>query len=158
MNLLQVVTASLSVSAILLLNGCSALNPQPKGAQFTEFKKPQENQGTVYVYRQSSWMTGIASYDIDVSSSVVRNFRVRTLSNGGYIELDLPVGESKILGEASNMSGVLRGDSVTLDIKNGEVYCLEGSIGIAYPKHYTKLEIVDIAKCKSEIIATRRDK
>jgi hypothetical protein len=145
MSVVKVMTACLSISAILLFSGCSA-----KGQQFVEFKKPQENRGMVYVYRPSSFVGSGVHYDIHATNPTTPDFIAGELVNGGYVEMDLPSGESEIWGKTEAKA------SVTLDVKNGEIYCVKGGVGIGFLVGRPNLEIVDMAKCKVEIVETKK--
>lgn len=160
--------ASLSIGGILLFNGCSVMTKAAgaKGEKFTEFKKPKENHGMVYVYRPSIFFGSGMTYDIHVSDETNSDFIVGELLHNGYFEIDLPTGRTDIWAK------VTADDSVELDIKNGAIYCIKTiaapvnttfakdlSAGMSGESSYNpNFEIVDMATCKSEIIATRNSK
>jgi hypothetical protein len=145
---IKVISTSLFIMVGVLFSGCGA-----KGPQFTEFKKPQENNGIVYVYRPSHFVGGGIDYDIYVNNSTMHNFMVGELVNGSYTAIPLPIGESKIRInlQQSLFFGITGKSSNTaiFDIKNGEIYCIKKGERL-------NLEIVDMVTCKSEIADTKR--
>lgn len=146
MNSIKMIMMGLPISALLLFSGCGA-----KGPQFTEFAKPQDNRGMVYIYRPTSFMGAGVYYDMHATNTTMPDFTAGTLRNGGYVQMDLPIGESEIWGKTEAKS------SVTLDIKNGETYCIRGGVGVGFFVGRPHLEIVDMATCKGEIVETQKD-
>lgn len=153
---IKIISTSLFILTAVLFSGCGA-----KGPQFTEFQKPQENSGIVYVYRPSHFVGGGVDYNIYVNNSTMHNFLAGELVNGSYTAIPLPIGESKIrINLPSSLFLGITGKSsntATFDIKSGEVYCIKGGIGEIGASR-PSIEIVDIATCKSEIIETRMPK
>lgn len=130
---------------ISFLSGCGAMT----GRQFTEFKAPKPEQGLVYVYRPSGIMGVGVSYPIHVTNSSTPGYIAGNLVNGGYVTTYVPVGENEIWAKTESKS------SITLDVKEGETYCVRGSVGIGFVVGRPNLEIVDMATCKAEIINTK---
>jgi hypothetical protein len=150
MSPLKFITVGLSIGAILLFSGCSA-----KGQKFVEFKKPQENYRMLYVYRPSFTLLNMLDYKIFISNSTMHNFMVGELINGGYVEINLPTGENKIRFAAEDpFFGGSYSSTKVLDLKNEETYCVK--VGIPAIGGRPSFELVDMATCKSEIIATKK--
>lgn len=133
------------LGAIVFFTGCGA-----KGEQFSEFAKPKENQGLVYVYRPNSFVGGGVYYDIHVTNPTNPDFIAGELVNGGYVEIDVPAGENEIWGKTEAKS------AVTLDIKNGDIHCVKGGVGVGFLVGRPNLEIVDMNRCKAEITETKK--
>ena len=142
----MVVPAGL-IGALLLFTGCGA-----KGPKFTSFEKPKPNEGLVYVYRPSSFVGSGVYYDIHVTNPMTPDFIAGELTNGAYLKIDVPTGESEIWGKTEAKS------SVTLDVKDGDIKCVKGSVGMGLFVGRPNLEIVDFETCKSEIIGTNEPK
>lgn len=151
MSSIKIITIGVSIVSILFLNGCSSA----KGPQFTEYKKPQENHGMLYVYRSSILKGSAIDYNIYIKNNTMKNYLAGELVNGSYLEVDLPIGESKILMITQRL--VERTKALQIDIKNGEVLCVKGGEDEeGFTPGTTILKIVDMAKCKSEIVKTKR--
>ncbi len=144
----KTIIGALSISTLLLFSGCGAVGPK-----FVKFQKPQEKGGILYVYRERSLFFGAGlTYDIHITNSETLDFRAGHLANGGYIETYLPTGESEIWAKTEAI------DSVTIDAKNGEVYCVKGGLGLGVGIARPSLEIVDMTKCQLEIVKTNKAK
>lgn len=157
----KILAASLSIGGILLFSGCSVISAVSgaKGQEFVEFKKPQENHGVVYVYRPRIFVGGGITYDVHVSNETTSDIIVGELLNAGYFEIDLPIGVTDIWAKVDAV------DSVTLDIKNGKIYCvksipatIEWTLLAGPTTRSPNFETVDLTTCKSEIITTRNSK
>lgn len=137
----------ISVGAALFLSGCGA-----SGQPFSQFATPKQDQGLVYVYRPSSVLGMGVYYDIHVTNPTNPDLIAGELVNGSYVEVDVPVGENEIWGRTESKS------SVTLDVKNGETYCIKGGVGIGFLVGRPNLEIVDMQTCQTEIVGTKQNK
>ncbi len=135
-----------SATAVLFLSGCGA-----SGQQFSQFATPQPDKGLVYVYRPSSLLGAGVYYDIHVTNPSNPNLIAGELVNGSYLKIDVPVGESEVWGQTESKA------SVTLDIKNGETYCVKGGVGIGFIVGRPNLDIVDMNTCKTEIAETKQN-
>ena len=91
-------------------------------------------------------------YDIRVTNPSTPDLIAGQLVNGSYVEVDVPVGENEIWGRTESKS------SVTLDVKNGETYCIKGGVGIGFLVGRPNLEIVDMQTCQTEIVGTKQNK
>lgn len=145
MQISKIIALSGLVGSVLLFTGCGA-----KGPKFTEFSKPKPNQGLVYVYRPSSFVGGGVYYDIHVTNPSTPDFIAGELTNGAYLEIDVPKGENEIWGKTEAKS------SVTLDVKEGDIQCVKGGVGIGFLLGRPILEIVDLNTCKNEILETNQ--
>ena len=137
----------ISVGAALFLSGCGA-----SGQPFSQFATPKQDQGLVYVYRPSSVLGMGVSYDTHVTNPTSADLIAGELVNGSYVEVDVPVGENEIWGRTESKS------SVTLDVKNGETYCIKGGVGIGFLVGRPNVEIVDMQTCQTEIVGTKQNK
>ena len=137
----------ISVGAALFLSGCGA-----SGQPFSQFATPKPDQGLVYVYRPSSVLGMGVYYDIHVTNPTNPDLIAGELVNGSYVEVDVPVGENEIWGRTESKS------SVTLDVKNGETYCIKGGVGIGFLVGRPNFEIVDMQTCQTEIVGTKQNK
>ena len=152
MSISKVTVVNLSIGIILLFSGCSTISApfSAKGEQFAGFKKPEENRGMVYIYRPNKFAGGAVSYDIHVGTSKTPDFLAGTLLNGGYIEIDLPIGETEIWAKVDDNS------IIAFDIKNGKTYCIKSALIMAdITTRSPDLEIVNMSQCKSEILETK---
>lgn len=147
MNKAKALSLIVSVGAVIAFSGCGA-----SGQQFSQFAVPKQDKGLVYVYRPSSFVGGGVYYDIHVTNPSTPDFIAGELVNGSYVQIDIPSGESEIWGKTESKS------SVTVDVKNGETYCVRGGVGIGFLIGRPNLEIVDMATCKTEIVETKLTK
>ena len=131
----------------MFLSGCGA-----SGQPFSQFATPKQDQGLVYVYRPSSVLGMGVYYDIHVTNPTNPDLIAGELVNGSYVEVDVPVGENEIWGRTESKS------SVTLDVKNGETYCVKGGVGIGFFIGRPNFEIVDMQTCQTEIVGTNQNK
>lgn len=145
MKMTSVSIVGIFIGTIFLFTGCGA-----KGQQFAGFAKPKENRGLVYVYRPNGFVGGGVYYDIHVTNSTTPDFIAGELVNGGYVEVDVPTGENEIWGKTEAKS------SITLDVKNGDIHCVKGGVGVGFLVGRPNLEIVDSEKCKTEIVETKK--
>jgi hypothetical protein len=74
------------------------------------------------------------------------------LVNGSYVKVDVPKGKNEIWGKTEAKS------SIMLDIKEGDIQCVKGSVGMGLFIGHPHLEIVDMKLCKSEIFSTKKAK
>ena len=137
----------ISVGAAMFLSGCGA-----SGQPFSQFATPKQDQGLVYIYRPSSVLGMGVYYDIHVTNPTNPDLIAGELVNGSYVEVDVPVGENEIWGRTESKS------SVTLDVKNGETYCIKGGVGIGFFIGRPNFEIVDMQTCQTEIVGTNQNK
>ena len=137
----------ISVGAAMFLSGCGA-----SGQPFSQFATPKQDQGLVYVYRPSSVLGMGVYYDIHVTNPTNPDLIAGELVNGSYVEVNVPVGENEIWGRTESKT------SVTLDVKNGEIYCVKGGVGIGFFIGRPNFEIVDMQTCQTEIVGTNQNK
>lgn len=135
------------VGVAMFLSGCGAA-----GQPFSQFATPKQDQGLVYVYRPSSVLGMGVYYDIHVTNPTNPDLIAGELVNGSYVEVDVPVGENEIWGRTESKT------SVTLDVKNGETYCVKGGVGIGFFIGRPNFEIVDMQTCQTEIVGTNQNK
>lgn len=135
------------VGVAMFLSGCGA-----SGQPFSQFATPKQDQGLVYVYRPSSVLGMGVYYDIHVTNPTNPDLIAGELVNGSYVEVDVPVGENEIWGRTESKT------SVTLDVKNGETYCVKGGVGIGFFIGRPNFEIVDMQTCQTEIVGTKQNK
>ena len=135
------------VGVAMFLSGCGAA-----GQSFSQFATPKQDQGLVYVYRPSSVLGMGVYYDIHVTNPTNPDLIAGELVNGSYVEVDVPVGENEIWGRTESKT------SVTLDVKNGETYCVKGGVGIGFFIGRPNFEIVDMQTCQTEIVGTNQNK
>lgn len=135
------------VGVAMFLSGCGA-----SGQPFSQFATPKQDQGLVYVYRPSSVLGMGVYYDIHVTNPTNPDLIAGELVNGSYVEVDVPVGENEIWGRTESKT------SVTLDVKNGETYCVKGGVGIGFFIGRPNFEIVDMQTCQTEIVGTNQNK
>lgn len=147
MNKAKIFSIIVAAGATMFLSGCGA-----SGQQFTQFAKPQPDKGLVYVYRPSAFMGSGVYYDIHVTNPSAPDYVAGELVNGSYVQIDVPVGENEVWGKTESKS------SVTLDVKQGETYCVRGGVGIGFIVGRPNLEIVDMATCQAQIVETKATK
>lgn len=136
------------ISALLVsivFTGCGA-----KGQQFTNFNTPKADKGLIYVYRPSSFVGGGVFYDIHTTTKSNPDLIAGELVNGGFVEIDAPIGEVEVWGKTESKS------SVTIDVKNQSIQCVKGGVGLGFVVGRPNLTIVDMETCKNEIKDTRR--
>ncbi|WP_060825053.1 hypothetical protein [Sulfurospirillum cavolei] len=147
MNKAKIFSIIVAMGGAIFLSGCGA-----SGQQFTQFAKPQPDLGLVYVYRPSAFLGSGVYYDVHVTNSSTQDYVAGELVNGSYVQVAVPVGENEVWGQTESKS------SVTLDVKQGETYCVRGSVGIGFIVGRPNLEIVDMATCQAQIVETKATK
>lgn len=147
----RTILAILFIGITFLFSGCSmvtnALGAQ--GPKFNDFKQAKQNHGMLYIYRPSAVYGSPLTWDIHIEDSKSSEFIAGTLLNGGYISVELPVGETQIWSKIDGIS------IISVDIQEGEVSCVKsGMISADVTTRVPELETVNITQCKSEIIKT----
>lgn len=147
----KTILTSLFIGISFLLSGCSivtnALGAQ--GPKFNEFKQAKKEHGMLYIYRPSAVYGSPLTWDIHIEDSKSSEFIAGTLLNGGYISIELPVGETQVWSKIDGVS------IVGIDIQEGKVSCVKsGMISAEATTRVPELETVNITQCKSEIIKT----
>ena len=132
--------AALATGAVtVLLSGCATL-----GAAYTPDSNAPRDKGTVYVYRPKAFTGGAISYTVSVNGA-----EVSSLPSGGYFVYYATPGEAEISAKTEAKT------SVTVDVKAGQSYYVQGSIGmgvfVGHP-HLTQVTndvgAKEIANCK----------
>lgn len=104
-------------TCVLLLSSCATLGPV-----YQKTDKLPDNTGLVYLYRPSSFIGGGVAYDIKTGDNNV----ITTLHNGGYFPYFSNPGEVEFWAKTESRS------SVTLDVKQGQVYYVKGTVGVGF--------------------------
>ena len=126
---------------LLLLVSCSSANLGPK---FNNFEKPNKNQALVYFYRPKGYVGSMVYYTVKDKSD---NIPVVTLYNGGYYPYYTEEGQKTFTATTEITK------SVSLDVKNGETYFVEGGAGWGFFIAHPKLNVVDKTEAVSSGIA-----
>lgn len=122
----------------LLLGGCATLGPK-----FTPDTAVQSNRATVYIYRPGS--LGAAVHPHVTANGVP----LAELQPHGYFVYHAAPGELELAAKTEATT------SVTLDVKAGQTYYVQGSIGLGFFVGHPHLVVVsndvgekEIAECK----------
>lgn len=130
----------LGLFASLVLTGCGA-----KGKQFTEFEKPSEGKGMVYVYRPSSFVGSGVYYDVKNDENTL----VGTLRNGGFIFKEMEPGERTLSAKTEAT------ETVQVVVKQNEIVCIRGGVRMGVLVGRPDLNTVSFNQCESEIKDTK---
>lgn len=146
MNIKMNKTTNMILSATLatIFTGCAASGPQ-----FTTLQKPKENTALVYVYRPSSMVGAVISYNIHVKDKENEDKVIGELVNGSYFTYESKAGEVEFWAQTEAKS------SVTLDLKPAQMYCIKGEVGLGFLAGRPHLSIVDDNLCKSQLKETK---
>lgn len=148
MNLLNKKSLSLIIVLFvsLVLSGCGA-----SGSQFTDFTKPSKNKSMIYIYRPFSTYGAGLSYSVYTGNKIklTENDEIGYLRNNGYIYKEMSPGEN-IQFKADYVN------SVSLDLKPNEIYCIKGATYFSWPGHAPSLTIVNKSICENEIKETHK--
>ena len=128
---------------VVIFTGCSA-----KGPAFTEFEKPSEDKSLVYIYR-TGIIGGSVTPDIHKKNiSTNEDVIIGNVKPSGYIKTEVNEGNYEFWAktEAKNEANI--------EVKKGNIYCIEHYISIGFFIGHPQFKIVDIEKCKEEITKT----
>ncbi len=140
----KILLAALAI-ATALLSGCATL-----GTAYTPDNNAPKDKGTVYVYRPKAFAGGAISYTVSVNGN-----EVSSLPAGGYFVYYAAPGENEFSAKTEAKT------SVTLDVKAGQTYYVQGTMGmgvfVGHP-HLTQVGndvgAKEIASCKLVPAAT----
>lgn len=129
-----------SVLLSFVLFGCAA-----SGDNFSGFKKPQGDNGMVYVYRPHQFIGGGASFKVSIDDAVLG-----VLRNGGYLEKEIPAGVHFVTSN-TEVSRVLK-----VDVPKSGFSCvkLEPAMGLLVARPI--FSAVDNDTCAFEIKNTKK--
>jgi len=132
--------AALATGAMtVLLSGCATLGPA-----YTPDANAPRDKGTVYVYRPKAFGGGAISYTVSANGT-----ELSSLPAGGYFVYYATPGETEFSAKTEAKT------SVTVDVKPGQTYYVQGTIGmgvfVGHP-HLTQVTsdvgAKEIASCK----------
>lgn len=121
--------------SVLILNSCASLGPQ-----FQKVETFPNDKGLVYIYRPSSFVGSVISYDVKVGETPVT-----TLYNGGYFPYFSEPGEIEFWAKTESKS------SVTLDVKPCQIYYIKGTVGVGFIVGRPHLMVVESNVAEKEI-------
>lgn len=111
----KILLAALAVGAMTtLMSGCATL-----GSAYTPDSNAPKDKGTVYVYRPKAFGGGGISYTVSANGT-----EVSSLPSGGYFVYYAAPGETEFSAKTEAKT------SVTLDVKPGQTYYVQGTIGM----------------------------
>ncbi len=135
------ISSILTLMSLIFLTGCGA-----DGPPFSGFIKPEKGKGVLYVYRPSSFFGAGVSYDVKNKTD---DNVVGYLRNGGFIKQQMNPGEKTIWAQPSLIKTTEK-----ITIKEGEISCIKGEVGIGILIARPILNKIDLNKCKAEIKET----
>ncbi|TGL52844.1 DUF2846 domain-containing protein [Leptospira meyeri] len=103
------------IAIFMLLLNCNSI--QPNGNTFSPILKTESDKGLVYIYRPKLFTGSAISFIIKANGNPIIE-----LSNGSYKPFLFNPGEVTLEAET------LGATSITMDIKEGEVYFLKGNV------------------------------
>ena len=126
----------------IFFSGCaSATTP------FTEFKKPQNNESVLYIYRPSKFVASAMDYTL---SNKTTNEELGELQNGTYLEKTVKPGKMVVYGKYN----FLKDNEIELELEPNKVTCIKSYIGGFIQN--IQFEKVDFETCKKEIVETKK--
>ncbi|MDX9742479.1 MAG: hypothetical protein RBT59_01535 [Arcobacteraceae bacterium] len=126
----------------IFFSGCaSATTP------FTEFKKPQNNESVLYIYRPSKFVAGGEDYKLIDKAS---NELLGELENGTYFEKTVKPRKMVVYGKYN----FFKDNQIEIEIEPNKVTCLKSYIGGFIQN--IQFEKVDLETCKKEIVETKK--
>jgi hypothetical protein len=126
----------------IFFSGCASST-----VPFTEFKKPQNNESVLYIYRPSKFVGGGMDYTL---SNKTTNEVFGELENGTYLEKTVKAGKMVVYGKYN----FLKDNQIEIDIEPNTVTCLKSYIGGFIQN--IQFEKVDFETCKKEIVETKK--
>ncbi len=101
-----------------------------------------ENKGTVYVYRESSFVGGANQYDI-----LKDNKLVGSVPNGSFFTVIAEPGEYFLKADTGSF-----GEGAAIVVHKGEVQCLKMTLNFCMSCKSADLTPVDTTQCENEIV------
>lgn len=130
-------------SILIGFSGCGA-----KESQFKTFKKPTDGKGMLYVYRPSKFTGGGVYYDVKDATN--NDAVIGTLNNGTFIKQQMTPGTKNIWARTAMFK-----EEANVEIKEGEVSCVRGSVTTGLLIGNPELATVDLKTCELEIKDTQ---
>jgi hypothetical protein len=140
----KIAILALSSVAVLVISGCSA-----KGPQFNGFKEPANGQSNVYLYRTSYLGAGVTPDIHKTNEANGQDEIIGSLKPNGYIMTTITQGMHKFWAKTEAQN------EVDLQADPNKIYCIEHYISVGFFVGHPQFEIVDMEKCKKEIIETK---
>ncbi|ORI10854.1 hypothetical protein A3835_00670 [Campylobacter concisus] len=134
--------------ALLMMFGFSGCGA--KGAKFSGFETPKQDESILYVYREKGFGGSAVTYDVKVTTqNPTQTIIIGTMKNGGFLKTNLKANE-----EVEVWAKTEAKSSVTIETKPNETYCVKASIGIGFLVGRPHLKQVDKQTCQKEIVET----
>lgn len=130
------------VLGTIFFSGCASST-----VPFTEFKKPNNNESVLYIYRPSKFVAGGMDYTL---TNKTTNEELGELENGTYLEKTVKPGKIVIYGKYN----FLKNNEIEIDIEPNKVTCIKSYIGGFIQN--VQFEKVDLETCKKEILETKK--
>ena len=136
----KILLAALAVGAMTtLMSGCATL-----GSAYTPDSNAPKDKGTVYVYRPKAFGGGGISYTVSANGT-----EVSSLPSGGYFVYYAAPGETEFSAKTEAKT------SVTLDVKPGQTYYVQGTIGMGVFVGHPHLTLVGNDVGAKEIVSCK---
>jgi hypothetical protein len=140
----KLITIALTGAAILAMSGCSA-----KGPQFNGFKEPAKGTSNVYVYRTSYFGAAVTPDIHKTNLKTNKDEIIGSIKPNGYIMTTITPGMHKFWAKTEAQN------EVDLTANPSKIYCIEHYITFGFVVGHPQFKIVDMEKCKKEIVETK---
>jgi hypothetical protein len=148
MKISMIKMLGMSISLTVLM-GCTISTPVITSGSYEGLTSTVADKGTIYVYRESSFVGGANQYDV-----MVNGVLAGSLPNGSFFSLDADSGENKVEPKTFTSFGL--GKGTVLKVEEGKSYCLKTTLNFCYNCKSADIDIVDAKQCDSEIKSLKK--
>ena len=140
-SVIKMLVISLLVVALM---GCTISTPIITSGNYEGLTNTDPDKGTIFVYRDSSFVGAANQYDV-----MVNGVLVGSLPNGSFFSIDADPGENKVEPRTLTEFGLGKGSVLT--VEQGRSYCLKLTLNFCFSCKSADINIVDAKQCDSEI-------
>lgn len=126
------------------LGGCTISSPVTTVGKYEGLNTTDPAKGTVFVYREDSFVGVANQYDV-----MVNNELVGSLPNGSFFSVDITPGEARI--EPRTLTAFGLGNGTDLTVEQGQSYCLKLTLNFCVQCKSADISVVDRSQCTNEI-------
>ena len=124
--------------------GCTIATPVITSGSYGGLTNTPPDKGTIFVYRDSSFVGGANQYDV-----MVNGVLAGSLPNGSFFSVDVDPGEYKVEPRTLTAFGFGKGSVIT--VEQGKSYCLKLTLNFCVNCKSADINIVDAEQCDKEI-------
>jgi len=140
-SLIKMLVISLVMAGLV---GCTISTPVITSGSYEGFTNTDPDKGTIYIYRDSSFVGAANQYDV-----MVNGVLAGSLPNGSFFSVDVEQGENKVEPRTLTSFGFGKGSVIT--VEKGRSYCSKLTLNFCVQCKSADINIVDANQCDSEI-------